>query len=320
MRLARGFSACALLIGLAAPAILAAPANDPDKVDPKWKFEKDRTFFQEAIVDMEQNMTVMGNPVAVKSRQTVLTSWTPVTQLEDKSWVIKEKIVGMKMDMDVLGQKISYDSTNPQGGNKEMADGMAPFIGAEFEQTVSPQMKVTKVTGYKELLDKMGQNNPKAKQMMGGVMSEETIKQMGDALFAVVPNKSVAKGDTWFTEDKTTMPSLGALNIKRNFTYVGKKGSLEEIKFDAKLLKHEPPAGNAGGALPFTLKKLDLNKFTTEGTVLFDGAKGRVDSSNATVTMNGKMTIEIQNMETTIDLQQTQKMAVKTSDTNPWKK
>jgi len=309
----RVFSVCLLLAGIGVPAI------GQDKAQPQWKFEKDKTFYQEMTVDMDQTMAVMGQQIPVKVKQTTISSWTPVKQLEDKSWVVKEKILGLKIDMELFGQKQAYDSQKPNDSPKELADGLTPIIGTEFEQTIGPDMKITKVKGYQEFVDKLGKNDPKVKQMVSGMFTEDTLKEMGDALFGMLPNKSVARGDSWSQEQKVAMPSLGTLTTKRTFTYVGKKGELDEIKMDAKLVKHEPPAGAVGGALPFSLKKLDLKKFEAKATLLFDSEKGRLASGETTIEMEGKMKIEVQKMEAEVDLKQSQKITVKTLDKNPIK-
>ena len=77
---------------------LVVPAFAQDAVDLNWKFEKDKTFYQEMTTDVTQKMTVMGQEITQKQQQTFYFSWTPKEQ-KDKDWVIQQKITGVKMNI-----------------------------------------------------------------------------------------------------------------------------------------------------------------------------------------------------------------------------
>jgi len=305
-------------IALLVLAVLAGPGA-AQEADLKWKFEKGKTFYQEMVINTDQKLTLMGNDIPIKNKQTIITSWTPEKQDKDKNWVVAEKILAMKMDIEMLGQKISYDSTK-NAGPPALVDAMKPIIGAEFKATISPEMKTLKVDGYQEFLDKLGDADPKVKQMMASTFSEDTLKQSSDALFALVPAKPVKKGESWMEKSTVPLGALGKLTVERKFTYEGKSGALDKIIMDSKLDKHEPADPKAGGlALPFRLKKLDLKKTTATGTIYFDAAKGRLDSADQTVKLEGSMTVEAQGMEATFDLVQTQTIKIRATDSNPLK-
>jgi hypothetical protein len=301
-------------------AFLTASAFGQEPAELRWKFEKGKTFWQETVTDLNQTVSVKGMEIPVKVKQSMVMSWTPVRQLDNKGWVIKQKTVGFKMDMELLGQKYSYDSAKPEGAPKDLAEGLKPLVGAELEFTLGPDFKTTKVAGFQAILDKLGQANPKAKQALAGVMNEESLKQISDANFAVLPTRPVAKGATWNVDTKTSMGGLGSLEVRRQLTYAGKVGKLDQIKLESKSIKHMLGGGNAGG-LPFgKLKKLDLKKSSDTGTFLFDRDKGRIDSSDETVKLEGKIVAEANGQELELDLTHTQKTTVKTSDTNPLQK
>ena len=64
-------------------------------------------------------------------------------------------------------------------------------------------------------------------------------------------------------------------------------------------------------AIPGLLEALKSKDAT--GTILFDKAKGRLDSSEMNLKLEGKLTIDIGGMPTEVELSQTQKTTVKTS-------
>ena len=150
-----------LLIGL----VGIAGAQD-DAVDLKWKFKKGETFYQTLTTETNQKMKVMGMEVKQKPTQTFFFSWTPVEE-KDKAWTIKQKIEGLKMEIEIGGNTISYDSTNPGAGANPLGDFFKALVGSEFILTVSPDMKVTKVEGRNEFLKKLIEANPQMKSAAG---------------------------------------------------------------------------------------------------------------------------------------------------------
>src|SRR5262249_34771341 len=139
-------------------AVFALPAWAQDKTELKWKFEKGKPIYQELTTETNQEMKVMGMEVKQKQKQTFYFSWTPVEQ-KDKDWIIKQKIEGVKMEIEIGGNKIAYDSEAPGAGNNPLADFFKAIKGSEFTLTVGPDMKVTKVEGRKEFIDKLGATN-----------------------------------------------------------------------------------------------------------------------------------------------------------------
>ncbi|MCI0457295.1 MAG: hypothetical protein L0Z62_09985, partial [Gemmataceae bacterium] len=67
----------------------------------------------------------------------------------------------------------------------------------------------------------------------------------------------------------------------------------------------------------FSIKEAELKSKDATGTILFDMAKGRLDSSEMNLKLEGKLKIDIGGMATDVELSQTQKTTVKTSDTDP---
>ena len=57
-----------------------------DKVDIKWKFEKDKPFYQEMTTKTTQDMKVMGMDVNQKQDQTFYFSWTLKDEDKDRTW------------------------------------------------------------------------------------------------------------------------------------------------------------------------------------------------------------------------------------------
>jgi hypothetical protein len=305
-----------LLAGLAWVA-LVVPAFGQDTVTLKWEFEKGKPFFQELTTETKQTMKVMGMDVTQNQKQTFIFSWTAKEQDKDKNWIVTQKIEGVKMDIEIGGNKINYDSTNPATGTgNPLADFFKALVGSEFELTISPDMKITSIKGRDEFLNKLIKANPQMEPLLKQILGEEAMKQMADPAFAAVPEKPVKKGDTWEKKSSLNMGPIGSYDTTYKYTYEGKDNKLEKIKMDT-ATTYQPPGANAGGNLPFKIKAAKLESKGGTGTVLFDNDKHRVDSSEMKLKLEGELTIDISGMTTAVNLVQDQTTTVKTSDQNP---
>jgi hypothetical protein len=298
--------------------------KDKDKKDDKgaksklaWKFEKDKTFYQKMTTETKQTMKVMNNDVNQTQKQTFYFSWTPVKQ-EGDVWTLKQKIEGVAMDIDIGNQKISYDSTGKEAANNPLSEFFKALVGSEFTITLDTKnMKVTKIEGRDEFLKKLVQANPQMKSLLDAILSENALKEMAEPTFAAIPQKEVAVGDSWTRDSTLDMGPIGKYENHYKYTYEGKDGKLDKIKVET-TLKYKEPAEAAGGTsgLPFKIKSAELKSSNASGTILFDPEKGRIESSDMRVTLDGKLSIDIGGQVTDVTLNQTQTSKVETSDKN----
>jgi hypothetical protein len=306
--------------------LVASPALAQDKATLKWKFDKDKSFYQTMQTTTKQNMKVMGTEVTQNQTQTFYTKWTPESMDKDGNWTIKQTIVGVEMGIDIGGNKINYDSRKqPEaaGTANPMNDFFKALVGSSFTVTVSPANKVTKVEGRKEFIDRLVKANPTMQPLLDQILTEESLKEMAQPAFAAVPNKEVKKGDEWKETSTLNMGPIGSYVNNYTYSYDGKntEGSGDEKKWDrikeTISLTYKPPEANAGGNLPFKIKSADLKSTSGTGTILFDTDKGRVEKASRKIDLKGELTIEIGGTSTKVELTQNQETTVTTSDKDP---
>jgi hypothetical protein len=308
---------CRWILSAPVLVLLVAGARAQNPVELKWKFEKGKPFYQEMTTDTTQKMTVMGQNITQVQKVTFFLSWTPVDKDKDGNWTVKQKIDGLKMEIEIGGNKIPFDSTKDTGGTNPLSDFFKALVGSEFTLTIDKDMKITKIEGRDEFLKKLVKENQAMEPLLRTILSDEALKQMSDPAFAAIPDKPVKKGDTWEKKTTLNMGPIGSFDTVYKYTYDGQDDKkLHKIKVDS-TLKYVPPGPNAGGALPFKILKADLNSKESKGEILFDSEKGRVANSNMTMKLAGTLTIEIGGMSSDVTLDQTQTTTVKTSDENP---
>jgi hypothetical protein len=297
---------------------LAVPALAQD-VDMKWKLEKGQTFRQEMTTETKQQMNIMGNNIAQNQKQTFIMSFTPVEQDKDKNWIIKQRIEAVKMEIQVGGQPVVYDSTKEGGGSQPLNEFFRALVGTEFKIVLSPEMKVLRVEGRDDFVKKLIAANEQLKPLLSQILTDEALKQMADPAFSVLPGKPVKKGDTWDRKSTLNMGPIGSYDCSYKYTFDGldeKDKNIANIKVESSL-KYVAPQGNAPSTFPFQIVKADLTSKDGGGQIQFDIAKGRVVSSSLSMKMDGTITISVSGQNSDVKLDQTQTTTLKTSEEKP---
>ncbi len=287
----------------------------------EWKFEVGKPFYQTMTTKTEQNMKVMNNDVKQTQTQTFYFSWTPQEKLPDGKWKLEQKILGVKMDIDIGGAPIKYDSTTPAAaGNasNSLSEFFKALIGSSFIVTVDPKTyKVIEIKGRDEFVNKLANANKQMKPLLDKILSEEALREMAEPTFAVIPTDAVEKGKKWTKKTTLDMGPIGKYENEYIYTYEGLDKDLDKIEVATKL-SYLPPGQTEGiGGLPFRIKSAKLESKDSKGTILFNRNKGRVEKSDMSVNLGGSLDIEIGGQQTKVDLEQKQTTEIATSDTNP---
>jgi len=287
----------------------------------KWKFEKDKVFYQKMTTVTKQTMKVMNNDVNQTQDQTFYFSWKPTKIDEEKGTVtIDQEIIGVAMKIEIGGSTISYDSTKDSTANNPLGDFFKALVNSKFTITLDTKnYKVTNMTGRKEFIQRLTAANPGMKQLLETILSEEALKEMAEPTFAVVPPKAGDK--KWTRTTKLDMGPIGKYENTYNYTLEKTSGSGDkqtaQIKVET-VLNYKEPGEQAGqGGLPFKIKSAKLKSKNPSGLVTFDMSKGRVEKSKMNLELTGTLQIEIGGQTTPVELSQTQESTVETMDENP---
>lgn len=320
-----------LLVGFTVPAIGQDKDKDKskdkdkdkggEKVTLKWNFAsaKDKTFYQKMVTKTAQTMKVLGTDVNQTQNQTFFFSYKP-TKVAADSVEVEQEIIGVAMDIDIGGSKISYDSTKDTTANNPLGDFFKALVGTKFTITLDPKTyKVTKVDGRDAFIQKLVAANPQMKQLLETILSNDALKEMAEPTFAVIQggDKAIAKGEKWTRKTSLDMGPIGKYENEYTFLFEGMEGQTAKIKVDTALNYKEPGEVAGQGGLPFKIKSAKLKSSNPVGQVIFDNAKGRLDKSTLKLELKGDLKIEIGGQTTDVTLSQTQDSSIETSDANP---
>src|SRR5262249_54715936 len=153
---------------------------------------------QTMTTETKQTMKVMNNDVKQTQKQTFYFKWKP-TKIDDKEYkaTIEQEIIGVKMEIDIGGTKIQYDSTaTGNQANTPLGDFFKALVGSKFVVTLDTKTySLTDMTGREEFIKKLVAANPGMRQLLETILSDKALKEMAELTFAVVPGKVVSGND-----------------------------------------------------------------------------------------------------------------------------
>lgn len=314
----------AILFGLLT-AVLAAQAPAPsDKQRFELKIEKEangqlKPFFQKTKTDVAQQIKVQGQDLTQKQESVFYFEWRPLKQEGDKT-VLKQKVEGLEMKIDISGNPIEYKSSQKEApgsaGNPGLVDFFRSLEGSEFTVTLNKDAKVEKVDGKEEFIKKLGGNSPQMDNLLKRLMTDDALRQMCDPTFGLVPEQPKGVGETWERKVPINLGPVGVYDVSYKFTYKGKdekEKDKDRIEVDTSLT-YKAPAADAEGLL-FKIKSGDLKSANPEkGWILYDPKAGRIARAQVKLKISGTVTVVISGTDTAVELNQELTTTVESSD------
>jgi hypothetical protein len=281
-------------------ALALAPAQS-DAVTLKWNLKPGDTFYSKNTTAIEMKIGVMGQMIDQKQDISAVMRYKVKAAAGD-GLVIDLTYVDMQMKMAGPGVPDTNAITNALKGQTVTA-------------TVDKQYKVTKVDGHKKLVDDLAQGDAAAKTMLAAIISEDAVKQMFSALFALTPDKPVKVGDTWTSEDAMDAGGIGKITAKSKFKLT--KADAGDATIDTTADMTFKPGDGEGLPFKITNAKFKIEKFA--GSSVFDIKAGRLKESKSEMTMTGSMTIGVMGQEIDATLTQKVKTTATVTEKNPVK-
>lgn len=272
--------------------LLAAPA--PPVSSFRWSLKEGDIFRYKVSTNTEQKMNVQG---------------ADVEQTQQMFFTYRYKVLHANKDGSVSVEQLVEDfgGVISIGGQKTTLDFANAIRGAKFAFTLTSNGTVKDFAGLPAFIERVPEQQ---REMLKMMLTEESLQQGVSDLFAIVPPKREVAEKTWVRTSTYPMGPIGTCTTKNTYKLAGKakKDGKEYDKVQwVPEVRFSPPAPGQGGALPFTIKSLDLKCDDGPGSLLFDRKSGRVIESEATMKLKGPMTIEIGGQETMLTLDQTVK-------------
>ncbi len=310
------------------------PKKEEAKADPNArtftpKFEKDKKFYQELKTQVSQVIKVQGQDVTQKQESTYYFKWNPLKQVGEK-WELEQEVEGLKVSIDISGNTINYDSTQPDAsvtaGNPTLMEFFRKLVGTKFVVTLDKAFKVEAVSGKDEFIRKLSGGNNQLDSLFRNIVTDESLKQMCDPTFYLVPDSPRKPGDTWEKKAAISLGPIGKYEVTYKFKYVGPgteegKKEFDKIEVETDLTYVVPKEPGTDG-LFFRIKegKLEQPKGMGEqppkGVIYYDPKTQRIVSAEITLKLKGELTVNIGATDSKVEIYQEQKTTLRTGDSS----
>lgn len=279
-----------VLLATAPPAAAAEPL--------RWKFTKGQTHNYTVSQSMKTKSQINGQMVETTS-----------TQKMTMTWEIKDVDAQGNASMEQTIRRVVMEIGSPQGnvqvdtGSKEEPQGPAAQLKAMFGALVGSPIKV-KMSPRGEFSDvvidpKMFETFKNMGGPMGNMFNEKSLKEMTTQATLVLPEKALARGDSWNSTKKLELP-LGTMVMDNTYTLESPAPSgAEKIGVKVKMEIQPKPES------PFEIK---IGSQDVAGGYEFDNKAGVLAASN--VQQKVQMLIKVQGMEITQDLENSVSMTL----------
>jgi hypothetical protein len=301
-----------------APALWMAPVAPPVELR-LTAFEGTEPFYAELTTITKQDMTVMGMKHVQEQTRTLYLRCTP-REKKDGKYVVVQKILGLILDIDIGGNKISYDSTVKAQPRSNLSEFFKALVGPEFTVTIGQgkdgNLVVDRVEGLADLVSKLTAINPALETLLKKVLTEEDIKEMAAPMFDFIPPGGIIPtADPWTTTGVVTSGPTGQRKIRNTYTDAGQVNGRAWIRVATESTHTAPPVLEPG--LSFRVLKSDIKSKDGHGIIVFDQDKGRLQSRQMSVRLEGSLTIDIAGTEELVELKSLQTTRFRTMDKNP---
>src|SRR5262249_49803455 len=157
-----------------------------------------------------------------------------------------QEIVGVKMDIDIGGQKISYNSADAATQAKNpMTDFFQALTKQKLTFVISKDLKVEDIKGREQFIKALGETNPQMQQLLSNILNKDALtKRAEPTWWAPPPSGKATKGETWTKTSNLDLGPIGTYKTNFTFTFEGQEGDLDKISIKADL-KYSPPTEKA---------------------------------------------------------------------------
>jgi hypothetical protein len=262
------------------------------------KYTEGATYTAESTSRIEQKLTIAGmeTDTSVDTRTVVKAT----VGKRDVAGMLKiqEKIESLNINMGIMGQTYSFDSSSPD------VKGSSPFeMLRDVHKALSKRMtstvldKQNRVHAIESDQDVLSSLPPEVQAIAKSQVDPEYLKKAANQELDSLPTEAVSKGDSWQRTEQANFGAGQIMTFQVKYTYEGtvEKDGKQLDKVTTKTLSVDFSLQDS--PLPLQLKGSDLKAAESEGVILFDRQLGRVVESNSSIRITGDIMFAVNNMD-----------------------
>lgn len=189
-----------------------AGADDSDNIAPVaigLNLEEDKTYRFSMATDQAMNVQSVQGLIKTNTKMGYEFSYKVNSVNDEGVAAITIKYENIFYETVTPQGSLSYDSKNPPAQMPPSLKGYAAVLGSSFDIELSPQGKVTAVTGLDKIVEailalgdfKSPEEKTMAERQVRSQFSVDIMSQNVENIFFFFPGKDVSVGDSWVKEN-----------------------------------------------------------------------------------------------------------------------
>ena len=264
----------------------AAQAQTPVKYELKQKYTPG-DYVMTMTSDMDQTTQMEAGMSMAQKIQMVMVSQMSIGKPGPEGQKVEVAYKRIKQSVTGGPMSLEFDSAGPADEQNPM---LAPMYNALLDTTISftvgPDGEISNVSGMDKMWEKMAGAAPggAAAAMMGSMkeqFGDKMLEQIAGPAKMFLPDKAVAKGESWTVEQDLPLPMIGQAKMQQECRLADvtetAKGKMAIIKFSGKMKSDEPAAPTTMGAVQMKFNSMDIQQ---SGTMKMDLKLGMVTDSD----------------------------------------
>jgi hypothetical protein len=196
-----------LMVALLATLVTSASLHAEDKVTLRAHWEPGKTYTMQTQTEMTASVPGLGEGAGQKTEITQTMSITVSSEASTGNRLAEVKFSGIKATMNMMGQAMTYDSSDPAKSAPFLQQSFGAMLNKSFTMVFDKDDKYIEARG----LDALTEGTPlgQTKAVNGQQMADMFRKSFDMTL----PKQAVSSGDSWKYDDKIDMGPVGQLSF-----------------------------------------------------------------------------------------------------------
>lgn len=199
----------------------------------RLNLEKGTTY--EMTMNMTNNIDqeMMGQKMKIDQKTEMGFFFQVVDVLPNKNFQIEYSMSKMKLNMNINGQDVSFDSESSDESNP-MNKSLKDLVKIKIKMELTPKGIVENIEGLDQFAKQLAGNQQMA-QSMQMFMNEKNFGSFMGQTFSYFPEEEIEKGSRWIST--FSLPALMAMETKMNYEVasISKENILLNVTSDVNL-------------------------------------------------------------------------------------
>ena len=254
------------------------------------KLKKGEVYEMTTNMDLDIDQEMMGQQIEVNQDMEIIVSLTVEDILKNKNFLLSYNYDTFSIDMDAMGNKMSFSSENPDESNPA-SKFLKKITEVELKMEITPSGKIENIEGFEDLSQTVG-SNPQLAQMLKMFSDEASFRSTLDQTFSYLPQTKVSVGDRWDSSYKMSAPIAMDIDMTYEVAEIQKKLVILNVDSD---INSNTTMEQAGVNMDIELEG------TQKGEMSINAKDGMISSSN--INQLFSMNMKMKNPQTNEDME-----------------